>query len=101
MDESMTGVSIRRGPKGLKIAILRSVAGGAETSREVGDDLGISTRRASTYMCRLVARGVLGRLPRKFYADRDCGAGGRFRFGDSPPMVRFVLASDPRNIRPR
>ena len=84
--------STHRGPKGLKRAILRSLDGGAETSLEVADDLGIPVRRASSYMCRLVARGVLDRRPGKFYTDRDVGDDGRFRVGDRPPMVRFVRA---------
>jgi hypothetical protein len=75
---------MRRGPKGLKRAILRSLADGAETSREVAADLGIDTRRASTYMFHLERRGVLTRKVGMFYPPGPSRG--------NPPMVRFVRA---------
>jgi hypothetical protein len=71
-----------------------SLEAGAETSRDVADDLGIPTHRASTYLCRLVARGALVRLPGRFYIDRDLNGGSRFKPGDSAPMVRFGRARE-------
>lgn len=83
--------STRRGPKGLKRAILRSLADGSETSRDVGADLGIPTRRAGAYMGLLERRGVLSRKVGMFYPV-DVGRG-------NPPMVRFVRAPKPDSSR--
>ena len=73
----------RRGPNGLKPKIIRSLASGAETSRDIAADLEISPRRASWYLCRLVRRGVLFRKATKFFPDGPSAG--------NPPMVRYGL----------